>query len=98
MFQRTSHGRCVTGPVKVVDQFNQIKIPGLKHFPIIWLCLALAWSLAHGAPADNVPLDDGWKKLTLREKIGQTVIMDVPAFVKTNTTDEELATGGRGVP
>jgi len=68
-----------------------MKRPAKKHFPIIWLFLALARSLAHGAPVDNVPLDDGWKKLNLREKIGQTVIMDVPTFFKTNTSDEELA-------
>lgn len=37
------------------------------------------------------PLDDGWKKLTLREKIGQTVIMRVSSLVQPGMTDTELA-------
>src|SRR5580692_5063509 len=35
-------------------------------------------------------LDDGWKQLTLREKIGQTVIMRSDTLLKKNMTDEEL--------
>jgi beta-N-acetylhexosaminidase len=46
------------------------------------------WSFAHGA---NEPLDEGWRKLTLREKIGQTVIVRGSSLVGTNMTDEELA-------
>jgi beta-N-acetylhexosaminidase len=34
--------------------------------------------------------DDGWKQLTLREKIGQTVIMRSDSLPKKNMTDEEL--------
>src|SRR5580658_1838878 len=34
--------------------------------------------------------DDGWKQLTLREKIGQTVIMSSDSLPKKNMTDEEL--------
>src|SRR5690348_9450372 len=36
------------------------------------------------------PLDGGWKKLTLREKIGQTVIMRGESLVRTNMSDAAL--------
>jgi len=35
-------------------------------------------------------LDDGWKQLTLREKIGQTVIMRSDSLLKKNMTDKDL--------
>jgi beta-N-acetylhexosaminidase len=54
------------------------------------LFLVSMLSIAHGASA-NEPLDDGWKKLTLWEKIGQTVIMRGETLIGTNTTDGELA-------
>lgn len=50
----------------------------------------LVLALATCAMAEE-SLDDGWKKLTLRQKIGQTVIMQGSVIVGTNTTDAELA-------
>jgi beta-N-acetylhexosaminidase len=44
---------------------------------------------AHGA-SDAEPLDDGWKQLSLREKIGQTVVMSASEVV-ANKSDEQLA-------
>ncbi len=43
-----------------------------------------------GAPKDE-PLDEGWKKLTLREKIGETVMMRGDSLVASNETDEDVA-------
>jgi beta-N-acetylhexosaminidase len=59
---------------------------------LFWASLYLNFvlSTAHCA-LDAEPLDDGWKKLTLREKIGQTVIETGESLVRTNMSDEQLA-------
>ncbi len=57
---------------------------------LLVLCLASGYFIAQGAP-DSEPLDDGWKRLTLREKIGQTVIETGESLVKSNRTDAELS-------
>jgi beta-N-acetylhexosaminidase len=51
---------------------------------------------AYGA-SDIEPLDDGWKKLTLREKIGQTVVVPAGGVVE-NKSDQELAAYLRKFP
>jgi beta-N-acetylhexosaminidase len=43
------------------------------------------------AASFEAPLDEGWKKLTLRQKIGQTVIMQGSVVVGANMSDTELA-------
>jgi beta-N-acetylhexosaminidase len=53
------------------------------------LCSIGVASAAHAAPDSN-PLDDGWKKLTLQEKIGQTVIEEGKSLVTSNLTDARL--------
>ena len=66
----------------------------LTRREMIKLCAAgvAAAAVLPGAYADSdtEPLDDGWKKLTLREKIGETVVVQAGDVV-ANRTDAEIA-------
>ncbi len=65
---------------------NKNTIASISAFYLISL-------IACGAQGElkTQPLDDGWKRLSLREKIGQTVIMRGESLVHSGTTDAELA-------